>query len=264
MKGVWDCLNLLRDGCPKKKTRGQVKEACETAMTTALSLRWKRLHTTVAWLLWWKQHITTNTPFSIEKHHALGTLLIRRLVKAEGNIKAELFHLIVKYNLEKNCDLMFTTYPKSAWENWIVLQVRKEKIVMFWCASLSEAYSQTQRYWPGLVEHLCLITLQYIFLVNQIITKKNWTPSHWTTRIQSSKSTSSERFILLVMVEKIRRFCLRSGRGNSIFLSKRPGRSRAGSKVSARLVAMITWGVCQLMDFKYSIKQNDTVICYNF
>lgn len=61
-------------------------------------------------------------------------------------------------------------------------------------------------------------------------------------RIQSSRSTSSDRFILLVMVEKMRRFCLRSGNGNSIFLSRRPGRSRAGSRVSALLVAMITWG----------------------
>lgn len=60
-------------------------------------------------------------------------------------------------------------------------------------------------------------------------------------RIQSSRSTSSDKFILLVMVEKMRRFCLRSGSGNSIFLSKRPGRSRAGSRVSALLVAMITW-----------------------
>jgi len=40
----------------------------------------------------------------------------------------------------------------------------------------------------------------------------------------------------------MRRFWRRSGNGNSIFRSKRPGRRRAGSKVSARLVAMITWG----------------------
>ena len=32
----------------------------------------------------------------------------------------------------------------------------------------------------------------------------------------------------------------RSGRPNSIFLSRRPGRSRAGSNVSGRLVAMST------------------------
>lgn len=59
-------------------------------------------------------------------------------------------------------------------------------------------------------------------------------------RIQSSRSTSSERFILEVMVEKMSRFCLRSGMGNSIFRSSLPGRRRAGSRVSDRLVAMIT------------------------
>lgn len=37
-----------------------------------------------------------------------------------------------------------------------------------------------------------------------------------------------------------RRFCRRSGKGNSIFRSSRPGRSRAGSSVSALLVAMMT------------------------
>lgn len=39
---------------------------------------------------------------------------------------------------------------------------------------------------------------------------------------------------------KTRRFWRLSGKGNSIFLSRRPGRSSAGSSVSARLVAMIT------------------------
>lgn len=61
-----------------------------------------------------------------------------------------------------------------------------------------------------------------------------------TNRIQSSRSTSSDRFILPVMVENINLFCRRSGRGNSIFLSSRPGLSNAGSNVSDRLVAMIT------------------------
>ena len=37
-----------------------------------------------------------------------------------------------------------------------------------------------------------------------------------------------------------RRFCRRSGNGNSILRSSRPGRSRAGSSVSALLVAMMT------------------------
>lgn len=62
--------------------------------------------------------------------------------------------------------------------------------------------------------------------------------NHWG--IQSSRSTSSERFILEVMVEKMRRFCRLSGMGNSIFRSNLPGRRRAGSRVSDRLVAMIT------------------------
>ena len=57
---------------------------------------------------------------------------------------------------------------------------------------------------------------------------------------QSSRSTSGPRFILLVTVWKMRRFSRRDGRGNSIFLSRRPGRSNAGSSVSARFVAMIT------------------------
>ncbi len=39
---------------------------------------------------------------------------------------------------------------------------------------------------------------------------------------------------------KTRRFWRRSGSGNSILRSRRPGRSSAGSSVSARLVAMIT------------------------
>mmetsp|Transcript_27585 Transcript_27585/g.47240 ORF Transcript_27585/g.47240 Transcript_27585/m.47240 type:complete len:314 (-) Transcript_27585:175-1116(-) len=39
---------------------------------------------------------------------------------------------------------------------------------------------------------------------------------------------------------KIRRFSRRPGCGNSIFLSRRPGRSSAGSSVSARLVHMMT------------------------
>ena len=61
-----------------------------------------------------------------------------------------------------------------------------------------------------------------------------------TDMIQSSRSTSSERFILPVMVDNINLFCCRSGRGNSIFLSNLPGLSNAGSNVSDRLVAMIT------------------------
>lgn len=56
-----------------------------------------------------------------------------------------------------------------------------------------------------------------------------------------SRSTSYERFILLVTVAKISLFCLLSGNGNSIFLSSLPGRNNAGSNVSALLVDMITF-----------------------
>jgi hypothetical protein len=59
-------------------------------------------------------------------------------------------------------------------------------------------------------------------------------------RIQSSKSTSSERFIFVVIVENTSLFWRRSGIGNSILRSSLPGLSKAGSKVSWRLVAMIT------------------------
>mmetsp|Transcript_10619 Transcript_10619/g.21017 ORF Transcript_10619/g.21017 Transcript_10619/m.21017 type:complete len:273 (-) Transcript_10619:315-1133(-) len=58
--------------------------------------------------------------------------------------------------------------------------------------------------------------------------------------MKSSKSHSSARFILLVATWNTRRFCLRSGAGNSTFRSRRPGRSKAGSRVSARFVAMMT------------------------
>lgn len=44
-----------------------------------------------------------------------------------------------------------------------------------------------------------------------------------------------------VCMLKMRRLVLASGRGNSIFLSMRPGLMSAGSSVSMRLVAMITW-----------------------
>lgn len=56
-----------------------------------------------------------------------------------------------------------------------------------------------------------------------------------------SRSTSYDKFILLVTVAKMSLFCLLSGRGNYIFLSSLPGLSKAGSKVSALLVDMITF-----------------------
>ena len=63
---------------------------------------------------------------------------------------------------------------------------------------------------------------------------------YFLEKIQSSKSTSSDKFIFAVIVENINRFCLLSGIGNSILRSKRPGLNKAGSNVSARFVAMIT------------------------
>ena len=44
-----------------------------------------------------------------------------------------------------------------------------------------------------------------------------------------------------ITLDMIHTFWRRSGSGNSIFLSRRPGRRRAGSKVSCLLVAMITF-----------------------
>jgi len=70
---------------------------------------------------------------------------------------------------------------------------------------------------------------------------------------KSSKSTSSDRFILLVSAWKTNLFCLRSGNGNSIFLSSLPGLSSAGSSVSARLVAMIT--------FTFTVWSNPSIYC---
>ena len=56
----------------------------------------------------------------------------------------------------------------------------------------------------------------------------------------SSKSTSSARLILPVWIWKMRRFVVKSGMGNSILRSMRPGRRRAGSSVSILLVANST------------------------
>jgi len=58
--------------------------------------------------------------------------------------------------------------------------------------------------------------------------------------VQSSRSTSSLRFIFDVITLNTNRFCRRSGTGNSILRSSRPGLRRAGSSVSARFVAMMT------------------------
>ena len=49
------------------------------------------------------------------------------------------------------------------------------------------------------------------------------------------------RFIFDVWMPKMWRFVFISGSGNSIFLSMRPGRIRAGSNASMRFVAMMTF-----------------------
>ena len=56
-----------------------------------------------------------------------------------------------------------------------------------------------------------------------------------------SKSTSSLRFIFAVHAWNTRRFWRRSGSGNSTLRSRRPGRISAGSSISGRFVAMITF-----------------------
>mmetsp|Transcript_67927 Transcript_67927/g.162622 ORF Transcript_67927/g.162622 Transcript_67927/m.162622 type:complete len:202 (-) Transcript_67927:569-1174(-) len=56
----------------------------------------------------------------------------------------------------------------------------------------------------------------------------------------SSRFTSSESDIFPVWIAKIRRLVVKSGIGNSILRSIRPGRSRAGSRVSIRFVASST------------------------
>mmetsp|Transcript_18964 Transcript_18964/g.47621 ORF Transcript_18964/g.47621 Transcript_18964/m.47621 type:complete len:256 (-) Transcript_18964:566-1333(-) len=58
--------------------------------------------------------------------------------------------------------------------------------------------------------------------------------------MNSSRSTSAERFILPVWIWKMCRRVFWSGAGNSILRSMRPGRMRAGSRVSILLVARMT------------------------
>jgi hypothetical protein len=73
--------------------------------------------------------------------------------------------------------------------------------------------------------------------------------------IQSSRSTSGPRFILLVTAWNMRRFSRLDGSGNSIFLSSRPGRSKAGSSVSARFVAIMTYhGSIELRIFEIRLE----------
>jgi hypothetical protein len=60
-------------------------------------------------------------------------------------------------------------------------------------------------------------------------------------RESSSKLTSGLTVILREWICMMRARASSFGWGNSIFLSKRPERRRAGSKMSTRLVAAITW-----------------------
>ena len=57
----------------------------------------------------------------------------------------------------------------------------------------------------------------------------------------SSRLTSSDSVMRPVWIPKMRRLVLASGSGNSILRSTRPGRSSAGSRLSMRFVAKITW-----------------------
>ena len=82
------------------------------------------------------------------------------------------------------------------------------------------------------VKHLCDDVSETLWMCSGCESENN---------VQSSRSTSGPKFIFPVTVWKINRFSRREGRGNSILRSRRPGRSRAGSRVSARLVAIITY-----------------------
>ena len=53
--------------------------------------------------------------------------------------------------------------------------------------------------------------------------------------MKSSRSTSCDKFILAVIVENTRRFWRRSGKGNSIFLSRRPGLRLVFANLKAKL-----------------------------
>ena len=82
------------------------------------------------------------------------------------------------------------------------------------CIDISSGYSV----WPGIrfkykscIERKIWVNCYYLALSN--------TNTYLATK--SSRSTSSLKFIFDVIVENMRRFWRRSGRGNSIFLSER-------------------------------------------
>ena len=73
----------------------------------------------------------------------------------------------------------------------------------------------------------------------------NWTNTnglgHAAYLANSSKLTSLLMFIFLAWICMIRARASSVGPGNSIFRSRRPERSKAGSRMSTRFVAAITW-----------------------
>jgi len=78
------------------------------------------------------------------------------------------------------------------------------------------------------------------------LTDSTQTALHWAPlkssveRDNSSKLTSGDTFILREWICMMRALASSFGCGNSILRSKRPERSRAGSKMSTRLVAAMT------------------------
>ena len=83
--------------------------------------------------------------------------------------------------------------------------------------------------------------------VNFQLTASTQTALHWAPlkssveRDNSSKLTSGETFIFREWICMMRARASSFGWGNSILRSKRPERSKAGSKISTRFVAAITW-----------------------
>lgn len=86
--------------------------------------------------------------------------------------------------------------------------------------------------------HSCLLTNRCDISTTNIIRSSY---VYIIVNLHCYKSTSYDKFIFDVTVWKIKRFCFLSGSGNSIFLSNRPGLKRAGSKVSALFVDIITF-----------------------
>jgi hypothetical protein len=86
--------------------------------------------------------------------------------------------------------------------------------------------------------------------------------SHMTTTNSSGQAQQQNTCAEPAPTWKMRRFCLLSGSGNSILRSRRPGRSSAGSRVSALLVAMITCGGRQQGEASEQHSLADTRCCH--